>query len=131
MATEDGPVHSANMPKQLGPYSHAYRAGNLLFIAGQAGINPATGVAVGDTFEEQARQAFENLKTVVEAAGSSMSQVAKTTVFLGDASKFAAMNELYADYFPVNPPVRSTPVVQLPRGLLISIEAVATLPEGS
>lgn len=128
MAIEDGPVHTNNMPKQLGPYSHAYRAGNLLFIAGQAGIDPETGAVAGETFEEQARQAFENLKTVVKAAGSSMSQVAKTTIFLADASKFAAMNELYAEYFPANPPVRSTPVVQLPRGLLISIEAVAIVP---
>ncbi len=129
MATENGPIHSPNMPKQLGPYSHAYRAGNLLFIAGQAGIDPGTGAQIGETFEEQARQAFENLRTVVEAAGSSMSQVAKTTVFLGDASKFTALNELFCEYFPSNPPVRSTPVVQLPRGLLISIEAIAILPD--
>jgi 2-iminobutanoate/2-iminopropanoate deaminase len=117
------------MPRQLGPYSHAYRAGNLLFIAGQAGIDPETGAQAGETFEEQGRQAFENLKTVVEAAGSSLGQVAKTTVFLADASKFTAMNEMFAEYFPSNPPVRSTPVVQLPRGLLISIEAIAIVPE--
>ncbi len=128
MAEMTGPITGAGMPKQLGPYSHAYRAGNLLFVAGQAGIDLETGAVVGDTFEEQARQAFKNLKTVVEAAGSSMGRVAKTTVFLGDASKFTQLNELFAEYFPKDPPVRSTPVVQLPRGLLISIEAIAVMP---
>jgi 2-iminobutanoate/2-iminopropanoate deaminase len=117
------------MPRQLGPYSHAYRVGNLLFIAGQAGIDPETGAVAGETFEEQARQAFENLKTVVEAAGSGMGQVAKTTVFLSDASDFAVMNKLFGEYFPTDPPVRSTPIVQLPRGLLISIEAIAAVAE--
>src|SRR3954469_21020155 len=108
MASTDGPVQSEGMPRQLGPYSHAYRVGNLLFIAGQAGINPATGAVAGESFEEQARQAFDNLKVVLEAAGSGMGRVAKTTVFLADASKFAALNELFAEYFPTNPPVPST-----------------------
>jgi 2-iminobutanoate/2-iminopropanoate deaminase len=115
------------MPKALGPYSHAVRLGDLLFVAGQAGLNPATGVVAGDTFEAEARQAFQNLATVLDAAGSSLQHVAKTTVFLTDAANFPKMNELYAEFFPTNPPVRSTPIVQLPRGLLISIECIAAI----
>jgi 2-iminobutanoate/2-iminopropanoate deaminase len=120
-------INNPNMPKALGPYSHAVRVGDLLFVAGQAGLNPATGVVAGDTFEAEARQAFQNLATVLDAAGSSLQHVAKTTVFLTDATNFPKMNELYAEFFPTNPPVRSTPIVQLPRGLLISIECIAAI----
>jgi 2-iminobutanoate/2-iminopropanoate deaminase len=120
------PITNPNMPKALGPYSHAVRLGNLLFIAGQAGIDPATGTAP-DTFEPQARQAFQNLSTVLAAAGSSLQHVAKTTIFLTDAANFAKLNELYAEFFPINPPARSAPIVQLPRGLLISIECIAAI----
>ncbi|MEO8607176.1 MAG: Rid family detoxifying hydrolase [Chloroflexota bacterium] len=120
------PITSPNMPKALGPYSHAVRVGDLLFVAGQSGINPATGTAP-DEFEPQARQAFQNLATVLDAAGSSLGHVAKTTVFLTDAANFPKMNDLYAEFFPTNPPVRSTPIVQLPRGLLISIECIAAI----
>jgi 2-iminobutanoate/2-iminopropanoate deaminase len=120
------PITNPNMPKALGPYSHAVRVGDLLFVAGQAGINPTTGTAP-DTFEAQARQAFQNLATVLDAAGSSLQHVAKTTVFLTDAANFPKMNDLYAEFFPTNPPVRSTPIVQLPRGLLISIECIAAI----
>lgn len=123
-----GPVSGENMPKALGPYSHAVRAGDLLFLAGQAGIDPVTGAPAGDGFEAQARQAFENLSTVLRAAGSDLKYVVKTTVFLADAAAFSTLNQLYAEYFPNNPPARSVPIVQLPRGLLISIECVAVLP---
>jgi 2-iminobutanoate/2-iminopropanoate deaminase len=120
------PVTGPDMPKALGPYSQAVRAGDFLFVAGQAGLDPTTGAA-GDSFEAQARQAFENLSTVLRAAGSSLQHVVKTTIFLADAAAFPAMNQLYGEYFPTNPPVRSTPIVQLPRGLLISIECIAVL----
>src|SRR5687767_157288 len=119
-------ITNPNMPKALGPYSHAVRVGDLLFVAGQAGINPTTGTAPDD-FEAQARQAFQNLAAVLDAAGSSLQHVAKTTVFLTDAANFPKMNDLYAEFFPTNPPVRSTPIVQLPRGLLISIECIAAI----
>jgi 2-iminobutanoate/2-iminopropanoate deaminase len=119
-------ITNPNMPKALGPYSHAVRVGDLLFVAGQAGINPTTGTA-SDDFEAQARQAFQNLATVLDAAGSSLQHVAKTTVFLTDAANFPKMNELYAEFFLTNPPVRSTPIVQLPRGLLISVECIAAI----
>jgi 2-iminobutanoate/2-iminopropanoate deaminase len=119
-------ITNPNMPKALGPYSHAVRVGDLLFVAGQAGINPASGTAPDD-FEAQARQAFQNLAAVLNAADSSLQHVAKTTVFLTDAANFPKMNELYAEFFPTNPPVRSTPIVQLPRGLLISVECIAAI----
>ena len=114
-----------DMPKPLGPYSQVVKAGNLLFVSGQSGIDPATGQLAGPSFGAQARQAFNNLSTVLRAAGSGMDAVVKTTVFLADASEFAAVNTLYAEFFPNLPPARSTPVVALPRNLLISIECIA------
>ena len=108
-------------------YSQATRVGNLLFIAGQGGVDFTTG-NLADDFETQARQAFENIKIVLAAAGSSMRQVAKTTVWLCDAANFETLNKLYTEYFPENPPARSTPVVSLPRpNLKISIEAIAVV----
>jgi len=122
-----GPVESPDMPKALGPYSPAVRAGDFLFVAGQPGLDPSTGSVPVGGFEAEARQAFTNLRTVVEAAGASLDRVVKTTVFLAGADDFAAMNQLFAEFFPTRPPVRSTPVVALPRGLRISIDAVAFL----
>jgi 2-iminobutanoate/2-iminopropanoate deaminase len=124
-----GPILSDAMPLQLGPYSQAVRAGNLLFTSGQAGINPATNAPNGDQFDTQARQAFDNLSTVLRAAGSGLEYVVKTTIFLSDPGNFTVLNALFKEYFPTNPPARSVPIVQLPRGLLISIEAVAVLPD--
>ena len=118
-------IHSSDMPPPLGPYSHAVRVGDLLFIAGQPGVD-ANGVAP-EAFEPQARLAFERLATILKAAGSGMEHVVKTTVFLTDAANFGPMNQLYAEFFPTEPPVRATPIVALPRGLLISIEAVAAV----
>jgi 2-iminobutanoate/2-iminopropanoate deaminase len=115
------------MPRVVGPYSPAVRAGEFLFIAGQPGLDPATGAVPDGGFEAEARQAFVNVRTVVEAAGSSLGRIAKTTVFLGSADDFPMLNQLFAEFFPVAPPVRSTPIVGLPRGLRISIDAVAFL----
>lgn len=120
------PILSSQMPKALGPYSHAVRVGDLLFISGQAGIDPVTG-SVAEDFSAQARQAFQNLATVLQAAGSDLQHVAKTTIFLSNAAEFSKLNELYAEFFPTNPPARSVPIVQLPRGLLISIECIAAV----
>lgn len=122
-----GPVRSPAMPKVLGPYSPAVRAGDFVFISGQPGVDPATGAVPAGGFEAEARQAFVNLRTVVEAAGASLGRVVRTTVFLGSADDFAAMNELFAEFFPTDPPVRSTPIVGLPRGLRISIDATVFL----
>jgi 2-iminobutanoate/2-iminopropanoate deaminase len=116
------------MPKPFGPYAPAVAAsGELVFMSGQPGLDPRTGEVPAD-FAAQARNAFENLASVVSGAGLAMADVVKTTVYLADASRFEVLNELFAEYFPANPPARATPVVQLPRGLLISIEAIAARP---
>jgi 2-iminobutanoate/2-iminopropanoate deaminase len=106
------------------------RVGDLLFTAGQTGMNPATNAPAGDTFEAQARQAIANLRAALEDAGSGLDRVVKTTCFVADPAAFATLNELYAEYFPSAPPVRSTPIVNLPRGLLFSIEAIAVAGDG-
>jgi 2-iminobutanoate/2-iminopropanoate deaminase len=117
-------VESSRVPR-LGPYSQAVRAGELIFTAGQAGIDPKTGTAAGSDFESQARQAFANLRAVLEDAGSGLEQVVRVTCFVTDASAFSTLNALFVEYFPSSPPVRSTPVVALPKGLLFSIDAIA------
>ncbi len=109
----------------VGPYSPAVRAGEFLFVAGQPGLDPSTGSVPPGGFEAEARQAFVNLRPVVEAAGTGLGRVVKTTVFIASADDFAVMNQLSAEFFPAAPPVRSTPIVGLPRGLRISIDAVA------
>jgi 2-iminobutanoate/2-iminopropanoate deaminase len=123
-------VESQRVPRR-GPYSQAVQVGQLIFVAGQAGLDPATGVVVGATFELQARQAFENLRAILEDAGSGLDHVVKTTCFLAVPEAFDHLNALYAEYFPVAPPARSTPLVQLPRGLLFSIEAIAAAAPGA
>ncbi|HYM83886.1 MAG TPA: Rid family hydrolase [Candidatus Dormibacteraeota bacterium] len=122
-----GPIESPAMPQVVGPYSPAVRAGDFVFIAGQPGIDPATGAPPAGDFEAEARQAFANLRTVVEASGADLSRVVRTTVFLASADDFATMNRLFAEAFPTRPPVRSTPIVALPRGLRISIDATVFL----
>ena len=117
-------VDSPRIPR-LGPYSQAIRVGDLVYTAGQAGIDPATGRAAGETFAAQARQALTNLRTLLEDAGSGMDRVVKVTCFVTDASDFGTLNELFGEFFPSAPPVRSTPVVALPKGLKFSIDAIA------
>jgi 2-iminobutanoate/2-iminopropanoate deaminase len=118
-------MDSDAMPSPLGPYSQAVAtSGELIFISGQPGIDRTTGEAPAD-FERQARVAFENLASVVRAAGSSMSKIVKTTIYLADAGHFPVLNSLFGEYFPDNPPTRSVPLAQLPKGLQISIEAIA------
>ena len=126
MALQSEIVESARVPR-LGPYSQAVRCGSLVFTAGQPGIDPVTGLVAGDTFEAQARQAFANLSAVLEDAGSRLARVIKVTYFLSDGSAFSALNALFAELFPDAPPVRSAPIVQLPGGLLLSIEAIAVV----
>jgi 2-iminobutanoate/2-iminopropanoate deaminase len=113
------------MPRAIGPYSHAVRAGDLLFVAGQTGIDPETGNVPEGGFDAEARMAFTNLGRVLRAAGVDFDRVVKTTVFLTSADDFAAMNGLFAELFPASPPTRATPIVALPRGLRISVEAIA------
>jgi 2-iminobutanoate/2-iminopropanoate deaminase len=121
-------IENNQLPRAFGPYSHAIAAsGELVFISGQAGIDPLSGDAPA-RFDRQARNAFENLSRVVRAAGLTMTDVVKTTVYLADATQFAVLNELFGEFFPKSPPTRSVPIVQLPKGLLISIEAIAVRP---
>jgi 2-iminobutanoate/2-iminopropanoate deaminase len=122
-----GPIQSPDMPVAIGPYSHAVRAGDFVFVSGQAGIDPATGAVPPGDFDAEARQAFLNLRRVVEAAGATMDRVVRTTVFLANADDFPAMNKLFAEFFPSAPPARATPIVSLPRGLRMSIEATVFL----
>ena len=117
-------------PKAIGPYSQAIRAGNLIYTAGQIALNTQTGELVAGGIEEQTRQAIQNLSYVLEAAGASLSQVVKTTVFMQDLGEFTRMNAVYAEFFPQNPPARSTvQVAALPRGAKVEIECVAILGE--
>jgi 2-iminobutanoate/2-iminopropanoate deaminase len=118
-------IKNEDMPAPLGPYSQAVAAsGELVFISGQPGTDAGTG-EVPVLFEQQARNAFENLLRVVAAAGLEMTDVVKTTVYLADATQFGVLNRLFGEYFPTSPPTRATPIVQLPKGLLLSIEAIA------
>lgn len=117
-------VKSDRIPRPVGPYSPAVKVGNFIFCAGQIGRNPATG-HMGTTVEEQTRQALMNLQSVLEAAGASLNDVVKTTVFMADMSEFSRMNSEYAKFFPENPPARSTVGVALPQGVKVEIELVA------
>jgi 2-iminobutanoate/2-iminopropanoate deaminase len=121
-------ISTDTAPAALGPYSQAMVAGNLVFCSGTAGIDPATG-ALGDGIEAQTELALRNLAAILEAAGTSLSNVVKTTIFYANVEDFAAINAVYARFMPDPPPARSAPAnVALPKGLLISIEAVAVLP---
>ena len=122
-------VESTRVPR-LGPYSQAVRVGDLLYTAGQPGIDPKTGAVAGPDFESQARQAFENLRAVLEDAGSGLEQVVRVTCYMADAGAFATLNTLFGEYFPTAPPVRSAPLVALPKGLLFSIDAIAVSGRG-
>jgi 2-iminobutanoate/2-iminopropanoate deaminase len=120
-------ISSAELPHPSMAYSQAVKVGNLLFVSGQAGVDFKSGV-ISDKFETQARQAFVNLSAVLKASGSALNLVAKTTVWLTDAQNFEMLNKLYAEYFPANPPSRSTPIIKLPRNeFQISIEAIAVV----
>ncbi len=119
-------IKSDKAPKAIGPYSVAIESGGFVFCAGQTGIDPVTGDLVSAELEAQTHQVLKNLKNVLEAAGSSLEQVVKTTVFLRDMADFPKMNAIYAEYFSSNPPARSTiAVAGLPKGGVVEIEAIA------
>jgi len=119
-------VSTEKAPKAIGPYSQAIRTEELVFTAGQVGFDPATMNIVEGGIEAQTHQVLTNLKHVLEAADSGLKFVVKTTVFLQDMNDFAAMNAVYAEFFPENPPARSTvAVAALPKGALVEIECVA------
>jgi 2-iminobutanoate/2-iminopropanoate deaminase len=122
------PVSSDQAPAALGPYSQGIVAGGFVFCSGTAGIDPATG-AVADGIEAQTEQALGNLAAVLAAAGASMADLVKVTIFYADVDDFAKLKEVYARHMPDPPPARSAPAnVKLPRGLLVSIDAIAVIP---
>jgi 2-iminobutanoate/2-iminopropanoate deaminase len=121
-------ISTEHGPKAIGPYSQAVKANGFVFTAGQVALDPATGSVVGTEIKAQTERVMENLKGIVEAAGSTMHKVVKTTVFLKDMNDFVAMNEVYARYFPAAPPARSTvEVSRLPKDVRVAIEVVALL----
>lgn len=124
-------ISSDHAPEALGAYSQAIVAGGFVFCSGMAGIDPTDGT-IPDEIEAQTEQALLNLSAVLAAAGASMDDVVKTTIFYANVEDFGRLNEVYARHMPDPPPARSAPAhVRLPRGLLVSIEAIAVLPSPS
>src|SRR5262249_36066403 len=119
-------VQTDKAPKALGPYSQAIKAGGVVYCAGQGGIEPASGQIVAGGVEAETRQVWNNLKAVLEAAGTSLANVVKVNVYMTDLGQFSQMNAIYAEYFPDTKPARTTvQVAALPRNLLVEIDCVA------
>lgn len=119
-------ISTTKAPAAIGPYSQAVRVGNLVYTSGQIPINPATGVFAEGGIKEQTRQSLLNVKAILEAAGLTMNDVVKTTVFMADMNDFADMNAVYAEFFSEPFPARSAVAVKaLPKGALVEIEVVA------
>jgi 2-iminobutanoate/2-iminopropanoate deaminase len=119
-------VRTDNAPNPVGPYSQAIRSGNFVFVAGQGCVNPKTGQKESASVQSETRQVLENVKAILEAAGTSMSRVVKTTCFLADMNDFQAFNAVYAEYFPSEPPARTTiQAGKLPLDLKVEVEAIA------
>jgi 2-iminobutanoate/2-iminopropanoate deaminase len=113
-------------PKAIGPYSQAIKAGGFVFISGQVAFDPATSQIVEGDVARQTARVLDNLKAIAEAAGTSLDKTVKATVYLKDMGEFAAMNEVYAKYFPTNPPARATvEVARLPRDVRVEIDLIA------
>ena len=120
-------IATEKAPGAIGPYSQAMRIGNMIFTSGQIPLNSATGEMVTE-IAAATKQSLENVKAILEAEGATMDNVIKTTVFLSDMNNFVAMNEVYATYFPQNPPARSAvEVARLPKDAVVEIEVIAAL----
>ncbi|ACL20491.1 RidA family protein [Desulfitobacterium hafniense] len=118
-------LNTEKAPGAIGPYSQGIQAGNLIFTSGQLPLNPTTGELTSD-IRSATKQSLENVKNILESAGSSMDKIVKTLIFLKDMNDFAEMNEVYGSYFPTNPPARSAvQVARLPKDAIIEIEAIA------
>ncbi len=119
-------ILSKKAPKAIGPYSVAIRTGNLVFTSGQLGLDPATGELVPGEIDAETRQSLTNISNVLKDSGSGMDAIVKTTVFLREMGDFSKMNAVYAEFFPENPPARSTvQVASLPKNGAVEIEAIA------
>ena len=119
-------IHTDNAPKAIGPYSQAVMAGGMLFVSGQIPINPQTGELSTANISEQTKLVMDNIGAILKAAGLSYENIVKTTCLLADINDFAAMNKVYAEYFPTNPPARSAFAVKdLPKGARLEIEVIA------
>lgn len=119
-------IHTEKAPAAIGPYSQAIEVNGLVYTSGQIPVDPATGEFAEGGIKEQTRQSLTNVKSILEQAGTDMSKVIKTTVFLNDMNDFAAMNEIYAEFFQQPYPARSAVAVEkLPKGALVEIEVVA------
>jgi 2-iminobutanoate/2-iminopropanoate deaminase len=123
------PVTALGAPAAIGPYSHAVRSGSLLFCSGQIPLDPESGELVGDTPAEQARRCLENLQAVCAAAGASLGDAVRCTVYMTDLAAFADVNEVYGEFFGPDPPARvAIGVAALPRGAAVEIDAIVALP---
>ena len=123
-------VTALDAPAAIGPYSHAVRSGGLLFISGQIPLDPSTGELVGDSPGDQARRCLENLRAVCAAAGASLADAVRVTVYLTDMGAFGEVNDAYATFFETDPPARvAIGVAALPKGAQVEIDAVVALPD--
>ncbi|MBU0578195.1 RidA family protein [Patescibacteria group bacterium] len=121
-------ISTINAPEAIGPYSQAVVHDEIVYCSGQIALNPETMETVGKTAAEQAKQVMENLKSVLEEAGSNLEKVLKCTVYVKDLNDFTAVNEIYGSYFPENPPARVTvEVSRLPKDVLVEIDCIAYL----
>jgi len=124
-------IQTSEAPPAIGPYSQAVRVGDWLFLSGQIAIDPASGKVVGDDTATQTRRVLDNLAAVLAAAGASLADVVKTTVYLADMNDFSAMNAIYAEYFAESPPARATvEVARLPKDVRVEIDAIASPAKG-
>jgi 2-iminobutanoate/2-iminopropanoate deaminase len=121
-------IKTNDAPQAVGPYAQGVRVGQLVFVSGQVALDPATGVLVDGGVEEQTRRVLTNLEAILKAAGSGLNRVVKATVYMTDLSSFAAMNEVYASFFPGEKPARVTvEVSRLPKDGLVEIDAIGTV----
>jgi 2-iminobutanoate/2-iminopropanoate deaminase len=121
-------IQTDKAPKPVGPYSQAIRAGNLVFVSGQGALDPATGQPKRDSVEVEARQVMENLKTILEAAGSSLDRVVKSTCYVTDLADFQTFNKVYGEYFQKDPPARTTiQAARLPLDFRVEVDVIATV----
>jgi 2-iminobutanoate/2-iminopropanoate deaminase len=118
--------NTSRVPRMSQAFPHAVLAEKFVFVSGTPGLDVNTGKVVSDSFEDQTRQAFQNIQVILEEAGTSMNNVVKTTIFMVAGNDFNVINKVYGEFFPENPPARSTPqVLPFPAGILISVECIA------